>query len=386
MDQQADSHKLLRFFKETLSKMPPVAPAELFYDRQCKEIIRELGIYQRSIELLDYGCGNLRLLNGLLNAKEYLPAITYTGTDVNQPDKTARRLLSSPQQFREIADLRKTVSNQFDVIVLMNVIHEIPLFQLANIFEDIRRFLKPDGILLLVDMSILPEGEPLALPFFSWEFTAIFKAYEDKSYTSKTGIPVIFLKIKKSDLYYYPIFLAELTELIQVKRNTFSDIACRLNDPKKLREYRDLLPKLSLSGDEVYDLGKLMLMCGHANYRWMEEQNRKRPDNKQVAEAAIAILKLFFDTFHQSGKNISPDDIFDTLGSDQAYESLSLALYFMSANFGGFFFPITKASSEPLVPAESLEAFQDHYDYDDVKKMGLGLLQNECYEKMYPRY
>lgn len=382
MEPQNDSHKLLRFLKETLNKMPPVAPVELFYDRQCKEIIKALCGLGGPIELLDYGCGNLRLLNGLLNTPEPLPVFTYTGTDIHKPDAKARKLLQAPHSFKKIKELREGGESKYDVVVLMNVIHEIALFDLANIFEDIRRLLKSGGKLYLVDMSILPEGEPLALPFFSWEFSDLFRAYEDKSYTSKTGIPVIFLEIKKEDIYYYPDSLASLMDLVQLKRNTFSDIAVRLNDPRELKIYGDLLTKVPFSGDSVYDLGKFMLMSGHANFRWMEEHNRVRSNNRAVAEAAISILKLFFDTFHQSRRIISPIDIFDSLGAEHSYDSLAMALKYMSGGFGLFFFPIRDARM-PLVPSESIEAFEDRHNYDDIKKMGLAWLQSECYHEIY---
>lgn len=381
MDQNTDSNKLLRFFKETLNKIPPVAPAELFYDSQCKRIIAELKTFQNPIKLLDYGCGNLRLLNGILNSNETLPNIEYTGTDVQPPERSARRILSKPNEFKKLKNVRELKENSFDVIILMNVIHEIAIHDIALIFEDIRRLLSPDGKLFLVDMSILPEGEPLALPFFSWEFEDLFESYEDKSYVSKTGIPVIFLEIHKQSIPFYPSFLEKLNDLFQLKRNTFSDIACKLNNPRLLREYKHLLPKLSLSGDKVYDLGKLMLMSGHANYRWVEEKNREKNNYVDVADAAVAILELFFDKWHKEHKIISPADIFNLLGSTYNYDCLSFSLTNMSNNIGCFFFPYTDRNA-PLIPTESIEAFEDHYEYEDIKKMGLGMLQMACHNKV----
>ncbi|HEY4325131.1 MAG TPA: class I SAM-dependent methyltransferase [Mucilaginibacter sp.] len=380
-DQDKRSAKLIGFFKETLNKLPPVAGTDLYYDKQCQGILKELSELTGPVELLDYGCGNLRLLNAISKSNLKLPEIRYCGTDLQQPSAEGRKLLEDTARFAGIQDLRKESPARFDLAVLMNVIHEISLYDMAVIFEDIRRLLKPGGIFLLVDMSVLPEGEPLALPFFSWELTDLFRVYTDRSYSSKTGIPVIFTKIKREDIYYFPKMLAKLTSLVQLKRNTFSDIACRLNEPGLQKRYGDLLSKLSLSGDKIYDLGKLMLMSGHANYRWMEQANRGFPPQGSIEDAAVAILQLFFDSWINRKDIVSANDIFEELGGEHPYESLASALKFMT-QFGGFFFPVHEPQL-PLVASESLEAFQDHYDFKDIKGKGLGWLQSECYERIY---
>ncbi|RZM19532.1 MAG: class I SAM-dependent methyltransferase [Pedobacter sp.] len=378
-DQRSD--KLIGFFKETLNKVAPVAGADLYFDKQCQSIIKELSEFQKPVDLLDYGCGNLRLLNALSKSNIPLPEIRYCGTDLKQPSTEGRKLLNESAEFVSIPELHKKPTARFDAAVLMNVIHEISLHDMAVIFEDIRRLLKPGGLFLLVDMSVLPEGEPLALPFFSWELADLFQAYTDCSYTSKTGIPVIFTKIKKEDIYYFPKILEKLTTLVQLKRNTFSDIACRLNEPGLKKRYGDLLHKLSLSGDKVYDLGKLMLMSGHANYRWMEQANRGYPPRDDIENAAIAILELFFDSWQNRKDIISANNIFESLGAAHNYESLAAALKVMT-QFGGFFFPVHEPH-KPLNASESLEAFQDNYDFNDIKSKGLGWLQSECYERIY---
>ena len=376
MDQSEETPRLLRFFEETLKAVPPVAPAEQYYDRQCSVIIQELSQMQGPVKLLDYGCGQLRLLNAILNTKVNLPEIHYTGTDIQSPDGASLALLKKDDRFETIERLKAGPVAEFDSIVLMNVIHEISLFNIATIFEDIRRLLKPGGLFLLVDMSVLPEGEPLALPFFAWEFSDLFGPHDDQSYSSKTGIPVIFLRMKSESIKVFPFTLTTLIDLVQVKRNTFTDIACRLNDPDLPRQYDYLLSKLSLSGDKVYDLGKLMVMTGHANYRWLEQVNRGYPGHLDIIEASISILTLFYFTYNEKGRLISLNEIFEQLGTNHAYETLAITFQFMS-QFGGFFFP--PATGEvPLVPGEILDVFERLFTYEDIRKKGIGIIQQQC--------
>lgn len=375
------SSNLLRLLNDSLRVNPPVAPTELFYDSQTKTLIKELGKLSGQINLLDYGCGNLRLLQGIKATNSTLPKIKYVATDLVMPKDIPTEL--GDYTFIDTNNLRKDYSEKFDVIILMNVIHEISIHSVATIFEDVRRLLKPDGIFILIDMSILPEGEPLSLPFYSWEFEIFFKEYQDLSYNSKSGLPIICFKISKYAIPCYSKSIELLIEIVQGKRNAYSEVACQLHDPNKKAKYNWLIEKLSLTGNNLYDLGLLMLLSGHANYRWMEEMRRKSPKNEEVIETAITILQHFHYTFYKTGKIVSLKDIFQEIGSSNSYDRIRYAIMQMSNTMGCFFFPI-REDDKPLQPTESMDAFDDHFSYDDIRKMGLFMIQQKCHNKMWP--
>lgn len=374
------TEKLLRLLEESLRQNPPVAPTELFYDSQTKSIIKELEKLKGEISLLDYGCGNLRLLKGLKTTSK-AQNIKYLATDIKRPHVT--EFDKHDYEYYDITVLREKFPSNFDVIVLMNVIHEISIQSIATIFEDIRRLLKTNGFFILMDMSVLPEGEPLALPFYSWEFNFLFDKFEDLSYTSKSGLPIVFLKIPKSSIPTFGKSIELLKGMFEAKRNSYSELACQLHNPQKRDEYEWLIKKLSLSGNNLYDLSLLMMLSGHANFRLIEELTRKAATTDEVIEAAIKILEYFFDTFHATREIITINDIFQKLGSYYSYDQLRFAIKQMSSTFGGFFFPI-RADNEPLQPTESVDAFADYYTYDDIREMGLYMIQQECHNKMWP--
>ena len=192
--------KLLKLLEESLRQNPPIAPTELFYDSQTKSIIRELHKIENKICLLDYGCGNLRLLKGLKASDKPL-FVKYVATDVRRQE--VNEFSKDDYEYVEIPTLRKEYSSCFDAIILMNVIHEISIEAIATIFEDVRRLLKSTGLFYLVDMSILPEGEPLALPFYSWEFDFYSRNVKTFHMRRKPAYLLFFLKFPSLQ---FPLF------------------------------------------------------------------------------------------------------------------------------------------------------------------------------------
>ena len=171
--------------------------------------------------------------------------------------------------------------------------------------------------------------------------------------------------------------------MFEAKRNSYSEIACQLHNPQKRNELEWLIKKLSLTGNNMYDLSLLMMLSGHANFRLIEELTRNTTTNDDVVEAAIKILEYFFDTFHATRKIITLNDIFQELGASYSYDQIRFATEQMSSTLGCFFFPI-RSESEPLKPTESVDAFADYYTYEDIREMGLYMIQQECHNKMWP--
>ena len=377
--------KIINLFQQTLREAPPTASIDLYFDSQIKYVLRKLNEHKTNITLLDYGCGEMRLLNGIINSDAFTSGINYTGTDIVEPGEYTKKSIGHRYSFVSCEKVRQNSVGFYDVIVLMNVIHEISIYETAQILEDARRYLNEDGKLLLVDMSVLPEGEPLALPFYQWDLTYIFKALNDDSYVSKSGIPIIAAEIEKNNIYMFPIVLEKLIQLVQMKRNTFSEMACMLNKNDDLEGYAEITKKMCLGANKVYDLGLLMLLAGHANYRWMEEVRREQPQYNVVTEVAVSILKMYIKAYDEEKKNITPNQIFQELGKLYSYDSIWFVLENMTNKVGNFFIPLPSDYQDSnLIASETLDAFEDYFDYEDIGKMGLGVLQTVCHRKCWP--
>jgi SAM-dependent methyltransferase len=195
----AQARRILQFYQECLQPTAPVADADLIRDSQTRGVLDELLQGKGPLDILDYGCGELRLLNALLSA-ETERRWTYHGADIEDPASRHGELMV---RFRALEHLQTrwtvgTLSDacktrqRFDSVVLMNVLHELPIIDFASIIENVRHMLRPSGRLLLVDTVFLPEGEPRFVPFYPWEIEFLFPDGKARSYVSRSGIPIIF--------------------------------------------------------------------------------------------------------------------------------------------------------------------------------------------------
>lgn len=184
LDDQA--RRILQFHHECLQPFAPVANVDLIRDSQTRGVIEELFQGEDPVDILDYGCGELRLLNALLSdhsARKW----TYHGADIEDPASKHAGLVARLRAVGNLQD-RWTVGTlseaarmhqRFDVVVLMNVLHELPIVDFASIIEDVRHVLRPGGRLLLVDTVFLSEGEPRFVPFYPWEMEFLFPGGRD---------------------------------------------------------------------------------------------------------------------------------------------------------------------------------------------------------------
>jgi len=343
---------------------------------------KKLNEIKGSIRLLDFGCGNLRLLNALEKAKE-LGRIEFCATDILKPELPEGKALDF--SYVDQKDLVALPARSFDVIVLMNAVHELQLIDFAKAIETIRRLLKVDGKLLLVDMAFLPEGEFRSLPYYPWEVTGLMLSADDESYNSKSGVPVVAMSVPRNGIPAFPQFLDGLGKLVLQKRNDFCQLAAKLHSCEDAKSMDALLSRLSLNKGRIHDLGYLLVMSGLANLRFLEHQDfRRETSYKKISLAAEAILRLFFEVWNKERRKITFNEILEQLGPSHSYESLSIAMGSMTAGIPSFFFPLQSKSlgSSELQPSETLDMFEDYFGYEDISKVGLGALQIACYEKI----
>ena len=140
-------------------------------DPQSKQSNEQLEIIwnnKSSINLLDFGAGKGRMIANLSDyptvSKETLNYHAFEPFNTDKDDCLKNIALcyedTENRYHTSIENLRTKVDdNYFDVVVLSNVLHEIPHSQWHSIFFDIKQLLKSDGYLLLIEDCLIPIGE-----------------------------------------------------------------------------------------------------------------------------------------------------------------------------------------------------------------------------------
>lgn len=140
-------------------------------DPQSKQLNEQLNVIwnnKSSINLLDFGAGKGRMIANLSDyptvSKETLNYHAFEPFDTDKDDCLKNIALcyddENNRYHTSIENLRTKVDdNYFDVVVLSNVLHEIPHSQWYSIFCDIKQLLKSDGYLLLIEDCLIPIGE-----------------------------------------------------------------------------------------------------------------------------------------------------------------------------------------------------------------------------------
>ncbi|RBQ28286.1 AAA family ATPase [Aliarcobacter vitoriensis] len=150
---------------------PPMVLETDSRDPQSKQLNEQLKIIwnnKNSINLLDFGAGKGRMIANLSDyptvSKETLNYHAFEPFDTNKDDCLKNIALcyddAENRYHTSIETLRTKVDdNYFDVVVLSNVLHEIPHSQWHSIFSNIKQLLKSDGYLLLIEDCLIPIGE-----------------------------------------------------------------------------------------------------------------------------------------------------------------------------------------------------------------------------------
>jgi SAM-dependent methyltransferase len=141
-------------------------------DPQSKQLNDQLKIIWRgkgpTISLLDFGAGKGRMIANLADYENISPStLDYHAFDPSDADKEQclKNIALSYENEKKryhnsIEELRSKVDDKyFDVVVLSNVLHEIPHQSWCETFSVIKKLLKPDGYLLLIEDCRIPTGE-----------------------------------------------------------------------------------------------------------------------------------------------------------------------------------------------------------------------------------
>ena len=136
---------------------------------QLKEILESIWSGgKEKISLLDYGAGKGRMISNLSeNSRINTEMLDYVAFD--EYDANKNTCIKNIGCFYSDAEIRyfntmealrtKRDDKSFDLILMCNVLHEIPHNRWIPLFKDLKRLLKDDGKLLLIEDCKIPVGE-----------------------------------------------------------------------------------------------------------------------------------------------------------------------------------------------------------------------------------
>lgn len=358
--------KFEKYLKECIINDLSPADFNLIEDGQTKWIINKIKTLIKKkdiISVLDYGCGNMRLFNALL--KENLQ-FKYVGIDKSL-NEDIKNIITENEMctFVRLADITQIKKHSFDIICLVNVIHEISIIEFSEIIGIIKIMIKPEGHFLLMDMPVLPKGELLGLPYFPSEIINLFFPIDYKLET-ESGYPIIACDIIEHNINF-PYYMMEMIyDIIKAKRNFFSYFAFKILNDNGVTKFNYLFNSINtkMSDEELF--GYVVHLSGLANYRLVEYKNANIVNEEN--EFYVALIKLYIDTFNKTGKQIKISDVYDELYPQYTMLEITQKLK-IALGLDSFF--MLDEDTETLCATEKLDNLENDFSYDDLRRISL---------------
>lgn len=201
----------ITFFAQSLESPKPVAGPQGETDGAIITLCEKISSLTSEFTLVDYGCGEGRLIYGLISLdQKLLSMMTYIGVDKDTEClKKTRMNITNTGFDKRVKEYRLMepdgffkMSQTVDFILMINVLHEIHLRSLLQVLMELERKLKNEGHLVIHEMRELTEGE---LGFVAWRSEDLTKLFEKTSfklylhpYRTKRGIPLINADLVKT--------------------------------------------------------------------------------------------------------------------------------------------------------------------------------------------
>ena len=153
-----DSWQYYQFIVECFCLPKAVGKADTKDEQFCKlldSIKNRMG--GRPLKMLDYGAGKCRIwecMQLLPDADSRKSQLLYTAYEPYPEDN----FCGAFKLYTDFSDICKE-QQQFQVVVLMNVLHEIEITQWNQTFQNIKSVLADDGILIFIEVLSLAKGE-----------------------------------------------------------------------------------------------------------------------------------------------------------------------------------------------------------------------------------
>ncbi|MFN8251384.1 MAG: AAA family ATPase [Ferruginibacter sp.] len=137
-------------------KEPDVIFSNNINDPQFK-IFKDFLQKNTRLSLLDYGAGKGRIGYTIQEDEETSTKIIYSAYE---PDKSNYEYLHKVPKINSIySNISEIPKNDFDCVILCNVLHEISPNDWLTVLNTIKECLKKDGFLLIIEDRFLPKGE-----------------------------------------------------------------------------------------------------------------------------------------------------------------------------------------------------------------------------------
>ena len=202
-------------------------------DSQFK-LFKEFLSAKTNINLLDYGAGKGRIGYTLNEDKEVSQKLKYSAFELNK--KHDRSLNAIPNIEKTYSQTSDIPADFFDCVLLCNVLHEINPMDWENTLNAIKKILKKDGYLLIIEDKYLPKGET------AHEFGYLILGSDETKILLNSN-KVLELKLKETEIKDRIIFNSYKKE--QIKPNHESVIEAikaleknSFNNLKKMRKLK----------------------------------------------------------------------------------------------------------------------------------------------------
>ena len=181
---------------------------EFFHEYKIKDlkIIAKKEKLPENSQILDFGCG---IGNSIGIMKTYFPNSTIYGVDISEKSITLAQ-----KRFGQFAKLQSYdgitlpyADSQFDIIFAACVFHHIPQINYPTIFQEIKRILKPNGILVIFEHNPLNPLTVHAVNTCQFDENAVLISC---SHLKKILITTAFTQVYSAYRIFFPHFLAKL--------------------------------------------------------------------------------------------------------------------------------------------------------------------------------
>ena len=364
--------KLSKYLKECIINDLSPADFNLIRDGQTQWIIEKIALLSKnkdSVSIFDYGCGNMRLYNAL-SQMDF--EFDYIGVDF-EANTVIEKIVAENDNCRFIclSKLQDLERNTIDIVCLSNVIHEISIMDFVEIMFNSKLLLKEEGHFLLLDMSVLPQGELLGLPYFPDEILDLF-APIDYAFSTKSGYPIIACDIEQNEIKLPHNILEKLYFIIMKKRDEFSFLPLTFMDKYGVEFFNTKFKRVHSKMNNEDLLGYTLYLSGLANYRLAEFRQSHHVDDGN--EFYVDLINLYVSTFENTGKQLTLKEMYINLYPK--YSIREIIIKFKEATAAHSLFGYDE--DETLYATDRLDYFFDNYTFDDLRKSGILVISALC--------
>ena len=234
-------------------------------------LFKEFILEKNEVNILDYGAGKGRIGYTMNEDEEVVKKIRYSAFE---PDNSNFELLKNVPNLQNIFSSKDDIPNDtFDCVLLCNVLHEINPKEWIDVLLNIRKILKRDGYLLIIEDKFLPKGEN------AHEFGYLILGTEETKKLLKTD-EVLELKSNDKELENRILFNAFKKENINPDNKSVIDAISILNKNSytRLKDLRGKADKDISVGRKYANETQLFINSQMA----LEKINNKKSNSKML--------------------------------------------------------------------------------------------------------